>query len=123
MRFAVFRLSFCALAVVLSSCSGIGLESKKIDYKTSAATKVPTLEIPPDLTSPTRDAVSYTHLDVYKRQRLYILRQNHAPAIDESPGAGDGDECKRSPRTQTMDEHRAVARGFDQQLNVVDKGW
>lgn len=28
---------------------------KKIDYKTSAATKVPTLEIPPDLTSPTRD--------------------------------------------------------------------
>ncbi len=55
MRFAVFRLSFCALAVVLSSCSGIGLESKKIDYKTSAASKVPTLEIPPDLTSPTRD--------------------------------------------------------------------
>lgn len=55
MRFAVFRLTLCALAVVLSSCSGIGLESKKIDYKTSAATKVPTLEIPPDLTSPTRD--------------------------------------------------------------------
>ena len=57
-----------------------------------------------------------------RQNRLYILRQNHAPAIDESPGAGDGDECKRSPRTQSMDEHRAVARGFDQYLNVVEQG-
>ena len=57
------------------------------------------------------------------QHRLYILRQNHAPAIDECPGASDGNQCEGSTRTQSMDEHRAVARGFDQQLNVVEKGW
>jgi outer membrane protein assembly factor BamC len=31
------------------------LEPKRIEYKTASATKVPTLEVPPDLTSPTRD--------------------------------------------------------------------
>lgn len=55
MKFAVLRLTLCSLAVVLAGCSTIGLESKKIDYKSASATKVPTLEIPPDLTSPTRD--------------------------------------------------------------------
>jgi len=49
----------CASAVVvvwlLAGCNGLGLESKKIDYKTASAVKVPTLEIPPDLTSPARD--------------------------------------------------------------------
>ena len=58
MKSAVSRLAFCLFAVVLAGCNGlssIGLESKKIDYKTASAVKVPTLEIPPDLTSPTRD--------------------------------------------------------------------
>ena len=56
MKFDVSRLTFCSLMVVLAAgCSTIGLESKKIDYKTASATKVPTLEIPPDLTSPARD--------------------------------------------------------------------
>ena len=55
MKFAVLRLTFCSLAVVLAGCSSIGLEPKKIDYKSSSSIKVPTLEIPPDLTSPTRD--------------------------------------------------------------------
>lgn len=55
MKFAVSRLVVCSFAVVLAACSTIGLESKKIDYKTASAVKVPTLEIPPDLTSPARD--------------------------------------------------------------------
>ena len=55
MKFAVLRLTLCSLAVVLAGCSSIGLEPKKIDYKSSSSIKVPTLEIPPDLTSPTRD--------------------------------------------------------------------
>ena len=55
MKFAVLRLTFCSLVVVLAGCSSIGLETKKIDYKTASAVKVPTLEIPPDLTSPARD--------------------------------------------------------------------
>lgn len=39
--------------VALAGCSGSLLESKKIDYK--SAGKLPPLEIPPDLTAPTRD--------------------------------------------------------------------
>ena len=55
MKFAVLRVSLCVAAIVLAGCSSIGLETKKIDYKSASAVKVPTLEIPPDLTSPTRD--------------------------------------------------------------------
>lgn len=54
MKYAGLRLTLCTITVVLAGCSTIGLESKKIDYK-SAGAKVPTLEIPPDLTSPARD--------------------------------------------------------------------
>ena len=42
-----------ALAALLAGCSGSLLEGKKIDYK--SAGKLPTLEVPPDLTQPTRD--------------------------------------------------------------------
>jgi len=42
-----------ALAVILAGCSGSLVESKKIDYK--SARQLPPLEIPPDLTAPTRD--------------------------------------------------------------------
>ena len=55
MKFAVLRVSLSALALAVASCANIGLESKKIDYKSASKTNVPTLEIPPDLTSPTRD--------------------------------------------------------------------
>ena len=55
MKFAVLRVSLCALAQAVAGCANIGLESKKIDYKSASKTNVPTLEIPPDLTSPTRD--------------------------------------------------------------------
>ena len=44
----------CGLAMVLAACSGnIIPESKKIEYK--SAGKLPTLDVPPDLTQPTRD--------------------------------------------------------------------
>ena len=64
MRRVISRLVLCALAANLVACSSldgmgtlesIGLGSKKIDYKTASASKVPKLEVPPDLTSPTRD--------------------------------------------------------------------
>ena len=42
-------LSFAMLA--LAGCSSMGLESKKVDYRAAAA-KVPSLEVPPDLTAP-----------------------------------------------------------------------
>lgn len=45
--------SLIVSALALAGCGGTLIESKKIDYK--SAGKLPTLEIPPDLTSPTRD--------------------------------------------------------------------
>lgn len=51
----LFRITGALLcAALLSACSGNILpESKKIDYK--SAGKLPSLEVPPDLTQPTRD--------------------------------------------------------------------
>ena len=45
--------SFTAASILLAGCSGGLLESKRIDYK--SARQVAPLEIPPDLTAPTRD--------------------------------------------------------------------
>ncbi|MBI4755434.1 MAG: outer membrane protein assembly factor BamC [Betaproteobacteria bacterium] len=42
-----------SVALSLGACSGSLLESKKVDYK--SAGKLPSLEIPPDLTAPSRD--------------------------------------------------------------------
>ncbi|WP_291995026.1 outer membrane protein assembly factor BamC [Candidatus Accumulibacter sp. ACC003] len=52
---ARFRPTLVLLPVLLAACSGSLLESKKIDYKSASTNQVPTLEVPPDLTSPTRD--------------------------------------------------------------------
>lgn len=41
----------CVVLFSLAGCSAIGLESKRIDYKTAAIQTVP-LEVPPDLTAP-----------------------------------------------------------------------
>lgn len=46
-------LSPVLASLLLAGCSGVIPESKKIDYK--SAVKAPTLEVPPDLTAPTRD--------------------------------------------------------------------
>jgi outer membrane protein assembly factor BamC len=51
------KAATCLLAILLGAtlgaCSYLGLESKKIDYK--SAGKLPPLEIPPDLTRPSSD--------------------------------------------------------------------
>ena len=40
---------------LLAGCSGTLLESKKIEYKSASTAKLPTLEVPPDLTQPSSD--------------------------------------------------------------------
>ncbi len=45
------RLTVLAISLLaLSGCSAVGLESKRVDYK-SVAVKVPLLDVPPDLTT------------------------------------------------------------------------
>ena len=48
------RVSLALTAVLLAGCSGTLLETKKIDYKSATARTRP-LEVPPDLTTPSRD--------------------------------------------------------------------
>lgn len=51
---SLWRFVVCALGgVLLAACSGNGLETKKVDYKSTG--KLPPLEIPPDLTRPAAD--------------------------------------------------------------------
>jgi outer membrane protein assembly factor BamC len=51
---SLWHHAVCALlGVVLGSCSSLGVETKKVDYKSTG--KLPSLEIPPDLTRPTAD--------------------------------------------------------------------
>jgi len=50
----VTRLQIVVL-LLLAGCTGSLLEPKRIEYKTAGSSSVPPLEIPPDLTSPTRD--------------------------------------------------------------------
>lgn len=53
MMSVVSRVSCVVLVLALAGCSTIGIESKKVEYK--SAGKAPTLETPPDLVAPTRD--------------------------------------------------------------------
>jgi len=48
----ILQLTALSLAMLaLSGCGSMSLESKRVDYK-AAAVKVPSLEVPPDLTTP-----------------------------------------------------------------------
>jgi outer membrane protein assembly factor BamC len=49
----VSRIVALSLLVFVTACSSLGIESKKIEYK--SAGKAPTLETPPDLVAPARD--------------------------------------------------------------------
>ena len=53
MKAVVTRFAAPLALVFLAACSSVGLETKKIEYK--SAGKAPTLETPPDLVAPTRD--------------------------------------------------------------------
>ncbi len=44
-----------AFLLLLSACSSIDIETKKVDYKSVASAKGSTLEVPPDLTNPAQD--------------------------------------------------------------------
>lgn len=53
MKFVASRIAASLVLVSLAACGSIGLEGKKIEYK--SAGKAPSLETPPDLVAPARD--------------------------------------------------------------------
>lgn len=53
MKSGVSRFAILSALFLLGACSSLGIESKKIEYK--SAGKAPTLETPPDLVAPARD--------------------------------------------------------------------
>ncbi len=52
---AARRVLLAAVTVSLAGCASSIWEGKKIDYKSAEAQRTTTLDVPPDLTSPTRD--------------------------------------------------------------------
>ncbi len=52
---------------------------------------------------------------------MNIFGQNHHPAVNERPGAGNCEQAERGARAQSVDEQRALAGGFDQRLYVVEQ--
>ncbi|MDQ5878332.1 MAG: outer membrane protein assembly factor BamC, partial [Pseudomonadota bacterium] len=53
MKSGVLRIAAPLALVFLVGCNSLGIETKKIEYK--SAGKAPTLETPPDLVAPARD--------------------------------------------------------------------
>jgi outer membrane protein assembly factor BamC len=51
----VSRCRLAVLLLLLAGCTGSLLEPKRIEYKSASGSSVPPLEVPPDLTSPSRD--------------------------------------------------------------------
>ncbi|MEO6422193.1 MAG: outer membrane protein assembly factor BamC, partial [Candidatus Nitrotoga sp.] len=47
----LYLIAIFSSLLILAGCSALGIENKRVDYKSSAI-KMPTLEVPPDLTTP-----------------------------------------------------------------------
>ena len=92
---------------ILCGCETLGLESKRVDYKSSA--KVPSLEIPPDLTRPRADD-------------RYILPDNGTETVasysDYSKGSAPRSRGAASVLPATKDVH--VERSGTQRWLVVN---
>ncbi len=113
-----------AVAFALAGCSGSLLESKKIDYKSAAATATrPTLEVPPDLTAPTADD-RYAVPDVSpKGTATYSAYSAERAGQTVAPGATT---TKPVVTPQSADKMRIERSGSQRWLVVsgsADKLW
>jgi outer membrane protein assembly factor BamC len=92
---------FLMLAVAVPGCSS--MESKKIDYK--SAEKLPTLEVPPDLTAPTGDnryAIPETQGSGTATLSTYSRERKAAPAAATSATLLPTQEKARIERSGTQ---------------------
>jgi outer membrane protein assembly factor BamC len=113
-------LAFGSLAAMVagsfSGCADLSLESKKIDYKSASAVRVPPLEIPPDLTSPARD------------DRFVVSDAGGRGSATYSAYSGEREQAARRPSEVLPEVDKArVEREGNQRWLVVretpDKLW
>ncbi len=109
-QFALFVLS-----VALAGCSSMSIESKKIDYK--SAGKLPPLEIPPDLTSPTRDE-RYAVPDITPRGSATFSAYS-----SERSGTKDAAAQEVLPQIEKMRVERSGSQRWLVVAGTPDKIW
>ncbi|MBM3391050.1 MAG: outer membrane protein assembly factor BamC [Betaproteobacteria bacterium] len=104
-----------SLTAILASCSTSMIESKKIDYKTAG--KLPPLEIPPDLTSPSRDE-RYTVPDVSPRGTATFSAYSA-----ERSGTRDATAVEVLPQVDKMRVERSGSQRWLVVAGTPDKLW
>ena len=117
--------SAVVISIALAGCSGSLLESKKIDYKSSAvASKLPSLEIPPDLTAPTADD-RYAVPDMNPKGSATFSAYN-AERSGQPSAAGGAVVAPTTVAPQSIDKMRVERSGTQRWLVVpgtADKVW
>jgi len=108
-------LLFISLSAILASCSTSMIESKKIDYKTAG--KLPPLEIPPDLTSPSRDE-RYAVPDVNPRGTATFSAYSA-----ERSGTKDATAVDVLPQVDKMRVERSGSQRWLVVAGTPDKLW
>ncbi len=108
-------LLLVSLSAILASCSTSMIESKKIDYKTAG--KLPPLEIPPDLTSPSRDE-RYTVPDVSPRGTATFSAYSA-----ERSGTKDATAVEVLPQVDKMRVERSGSQRWLVVAGTPDKLW
>ena len=108
-------LLLVSLSAILAGCSTTMIESKKIDYK--SAGKLPPLEIPPDLTSPSRDE-RYTVPDVSPRGTATFSAYSA-----ERSGTRDASAAEILPQVDKMRVERSGSQRWLVVAGTPDKLW
>ena len=128
LRKAAHCLLALLLGAALGACSTLGIEGKKIDYK--SAGKLPPLEIPPDLTRPSADD-RYVVPDINPRGTATYSEYNRERAGKATQGASmvlpqqDGVRIERDGSQRwlvvkgTPDQVWPVVKGFWQEIGFI----
>lgn len=107
MKVVALRVALCATAAVLAGCSSFQFETKKIDYKSASSNKVSPLEIPPDLTSPTRD-------------NRYVIPETGRSAMTFSQYMGERSTAQPSEVLPSVEKIRIERSGNQRWLVVAE---